>query len=303
MTDKPRETSSLESFAKLLRLVVKAGKDASRVMSNEASLRRFITSTPKDTHGGVDSDTGTPEPSDSVTHTPTSDDVAEDMEYQTIEEQIARDGEIEHELFEQELLALSNVPMIEQLLRQANLEDVEGGGVPPDASARRELTLEAAFSSLLSEARVAFGNRRSTGGDLQQRGSVNAQTTSSPQGRVVDVPSTGDAKGGETSLNSAKKCSYISQRDYQRQHWYYCYDCNLVDNRGCCSTCDVTCHKGHRLAYSRESKFSCDCGAGQSKRDGVLRPCGCITVNQAKLTKDEWKAEVVGKPSEIIHPD
>ena len=303
VTDKPRETSSLESFAKLLRLVVKAGKDASRVMSNEASLRRFITSTPKDTHGGVDSDTGTPEPSDSVTHTPTSDDVAEDMEYQTIEEQIARDGEIEHELFEQELLALSNVPMIEQLLRQANLEDVEGGGVPPDASARRELTLEAAFSSLLSEARVAFGNRRSTGGDLQQRGSVNAQTTSSPQGRVVDVPSTGDAKGGETSLNSAKKCSYISQRDYQRQHWYYCYDCNLVDNRGCCSTCAVTCHKGHRLAYSRESKFSCDCGAGQSKRDGVLRPCGCITVNQAKLTKDEWKAEVVGKPSEIIHPD
>ena len=65
----------------------------------------------------------------------------------------------------------------------------------------------------------------------------------------------------------------------------------------------MTCHKGHRLAYSRESKFSCDCGAGQSKRDGVLRPCGCITVNQAKLTKDEWKAEVVGKPSEIIHPD
>ena len=76
---KGRETSSLESFAKLLRLVVKAGKDASRIMSNEASLRRFITSTPRDTHGEFDSDTGTPEPSDSVSLTPASDNIAEDM--------------------------------------------------------------------------------------------------------------------------------------------------------------------------------------------------------------------------------
>ena len=304
VTDKTRETCALESFAKLLRLVVKAGKDASRVMSNEASLRRFITSTPRDRRGGVDSDTGTPEPNESANHTPASEDAAEDMEYETIEEQIARDSEIEHELFEQELIALSNVPIIEQLLRQANLDDSEGGEIPFDTSGRRELTLEAAFSSLLSEARVAFGiNRRSSGGDLQHRGSTNARTTSSPQGRVVDVLSTGDAKDGETTSNSVAKCSYISQRDYQRQHWYYCYDCNLVGNRGCCSTCAVTCHKGHRLAYSRESKFSCDCGAGQSKRDGALRPCGCITANQAKLTKDEWKAEVVGKPPELIHPD
>ena len=304
VTDRTRETCALESFAKLLRLVVKAGKDASRVMSNEASLRRFITSTPRDRRGGVDSDTGTPEPNESANHTPASEDAAEDMEYETIEEQIARDSEIEHELFEQELIALSNVPIIEQLLRQANLDDSEGGEIPFDTSGRRELTLEAAFSSLLSEARVAFGiNRRSSGGDLQHRGSTNARTTSSPQGRVVDVLSTGDAKDGETTSNSVAKCSYISQRDYQRQHWYYCYDCNLIGNRGCCSTCAVTCHKGHRLAYSRESKFSCDCGAGQSKRDGALRPCGCITANQAKLTKDEWKAEVVGKPPELIHPD
>ena len=62
----------------------------------------------------------------------------------------------------------------------------------------------------------------------------------------------------------------------------------------------LICHKGHRLAYSRESKFSCDCGAGQSKSDGIFRPCGCTTASQAKLTKDEWKAEVVGKPSKLF---
>ena len=89
------------------------------------------------------------------------------MEYQTIEEQIARTVKLSTSYLNKNYLALSSVPMIEQLLRQANLEDVEGGGVPP-ASARRELTLEAAFSSLLSEARVAFGNRRSTGGDCNK---------------------------------------------------------------------------------------------------------------------------------------
>ena len=52
---KGRETSSLESFAKLLRLVVKAGKDASRIMSNEASCVDFQRR--RDTHGEFDSDT------------------------------------------------------------------------------------------------------------------------------------------------------------------------------------------------------------------------------------------------------
>ena len=77
--------------------------------------------------------------------TPASDNIAEDMEYETIEEQIARDGEIEHELFEQELLALSN-PIIEQLLHQANVEDSDGGGT--EASARRTYNRGCIFESV-----------------------------------------------------------------------------------------------------------------------------------------------------------
>ena len=91
---------------------------------------------------------------------------------------------------------------------------------------RRELTLEAAFSSLLSEARVAFGNRRSTGAICNKEGVRMPKQLLHRKAESLMYSSTGDAKGGETSLNSAKKCSYISQRDYQRQHWYYCYDCN-----------------------------------------------------------------------------
>ena len=78
--------------------------------------------------------------------------------------------------------------------------------------------------------------------------------------------------------------------------------CNLVGNRSCCSALAVTCHKGRSPAYSRENKFSCDCGVVNQKRR-YISSMWCTTVSQAKLTKDEWKAEVVGKPSEIVHPD
>jgi len=299
---KVKEKSSLESFAKLLRLVIKAGKDANRVMSNEASMKRFIATTPP------------PPPfKESITETsenevPEQTNVnssvvlpgnLEDMEYETIEERIARDSEIEHELFEQELLALSNVPIIEQLLRQANLDDPDGNS--DEAAARREITLEAAFSSLLSEARVAFSTRNGGTNVNQFLGTTGdaAPTQTIP---IASNERVGDVSSGDLDLAGTKlsKCSFISQKDYQRQHWYFCYDCNLVGNRGCCSTCAMSCHKGHRLAYSRESKFSCDCGAGQSKRNNSFVPCGCLTANQASRTKEDWYAEVVGKPLEIV---
>ena len=57
-------------------------------------------------------------------------------------------------------------------------------------------------------------------------------------------------------------CTFVtSGESFQEQHWYFCYDCNLVASRGCCSNCAKTCHSGHRVAYSRKSRFFCDCGA------------------------------------------
>jgi len=43
---------------------------------------------------------------------------------------------------------------------------------------------------------------------------------------------------------------------------YFCYTCDLTVSKGCYSICARVCHRGHRVVYSRLSRFFCDCGAG-----------------------------------------
>lgn len=55
-------------------------------------------------------------------------------------------------------------------------------------------------------------------------------------------------------------CTFAKTRkNYEFQHWYYCYTCGLIGNEGCCSTCATTCHKGHNVVYCKKSSFFCDC--------------------------------------------
>jgi len=57
-----------------------------------------------------------------------------------------------------------------------------------------------------------------------------------------------------------EKCTFIrTGKEYQEQHWYYCYTCGLTGNSGVCAICVRTCHKGHHVIYSRKSTFFCDC--------------------------------------------
>lgn len=58
-------------------------------------------------------------------------------------------------------------------------------------------------------------------------------------------------------------CTYTSTgNQFVEQHWYFCYSCELAGSEGVCSTCARLCHKGCELAYSKFSRFFCDCGAG-----------------------------------------
>lgn len=69
----------------------------------------------------------------------------------------------------------------------------------------------------------------------------------------------------EDSANS-KLCTYtITQKDFMNQHWYWCYTCKMVDDKGCCSVCARVCHKNHDVCYAKFGNFYCDCGA---KDDG-----------------------------------
>jgi len=57
-------------------------------------------------------------------------------------------------------------------------------------------------------------------------------------------------------------CTYVSTNgNFSEQHWYNCYTCGLLWDKGCCSLCAQVCHKGHDVGYSRKSSFFCDCGA------------------------------------------
>lgn len=62
---------------------------------------------------------------------------------------------------------------------------------------------------------------------------------------------------------ASKVCTFTSSgSNFMEQHWYFCYTCDLTVSKGCCSICAKVCHRGHRVVYSRSSRFFCDCGAG-----------------------------------------
>ncbi|KAK9116429.1 hypothetical protein Sjap_015376 [Stephania japonica] len=87
-----------------------------------------------------------------------------------------------------------------------------------------------------------------------------------------------DDSNSERALAS-KVCTFTSSgSNFMEQHWYFCYTCDLTVSKGCCSVCAKVCHRGHRVVYSRLSRFFCDCGAG-----GV-RGCSCQCLKPRELS-------------------
>ncbi|GAB2232789.1 hypothetical protein Drorol1_Dr00011846 [Drosera rotundifolia] len=92
------------------------------------------------------------------------------------------------------------------------------------------------------------------------------------------------SKDDEEDTNSeralaSKVCTFTSSgSNFMEQHWYFCYTCDLTVSKGCCSVCAKVCHRGHRVVYSRSSRFFCDCGAG-----GV-RGSACQCLKPRKFT-------------------
>ena len=76
-----------------------------------------------------------------------------------------------------------------------------------------------------------------------------------------------------------RTCSFVETGgDFVEQHWYNCYTCGLLWDKGCCSLCAQVCHKGHDVGYSRRSSFFCDCGAEVASAGDKNRvSCKCLT--------------------------
>jgi hypothetical protein len=77
----------------------------------------------------------------------------------------------------------------------------------------------------------------------------------------------------------SRTCSFVETGEgFSDQHWYNCYTCGLLWDKGCCSLCARVCHKGHDIGYSRKSSFFCDCGAEVAVAIEQNRtPCKCLT--------------------------
>ena len=97
-----------------------------------------------------------------------------------------------------------------------------------------------------------------------------------------------------------RACSFVLRSGFHAQHWYNCYTCGLVWDKGCCSLCALVCHRDHDVAYSRNSSFFCDCGGEAASSDDEIRvPCKCLSpvdAEEAEKLFDEEKWAVINGP-------
>ncbi|EEE69254.1 hypothetical protein OsJ_28507 [Oryza sativa Japonica Group] len=98
-------------------------------------------------------------------------------------------------------------------------------------------------------------------------------------GELVSIDRDEEEDGNSERALATKVCTFTSSgSNFMEQHWYFCYTCDLTVSKGCCSVCAKVCHQGHRVVYSRSSRFFCDCGAG-----GV-RGSSCQCLKPRKFT-------------------
>lgn len=98
-------------------------------------------------------------------------------------------------------------------------------------------------------------------------------------GEVGSIDKDDEEDGNSEKALASKVCTFTSSgSNFMEQHWYFCYTCDLTVSKGCCSVCAKVCHRGHRVVYSRSSRFFCDCGAG-----GV-RGSSCQCLKPRKFT-------------------
>jgi hypothetical protein len=70
--------------------------------------------------------------------------------------------------------------------------------------------------------------------------------------------------GKRPNTESQELCTYTinlkNKEKFIEQHYYQCYQCDLIDGKGCCSICAFRCHANHDISYSKKAPFYCDCG-------------------------------------------
>lgn len=126
---------------------------------------------------------------------------------------------------------------------------------------------------------IASANRGSASVDCDATSVDDDEDDGTSDGELGSIDKDEEEDSNSERALAAKVCTFTSSgSNFMEQHWYFCYTCDLTISKGCCSVCAKVCHRGHRVVYSRSSRFFCDCGAG-----GV-RGSSCQCLKPRKFT-------------------
>jgi len=120
------------------------------------------------------------------------------------------------------------------------------------------------------------------------------------------APETSSNQGTHVTLKSGEQvsrtCSFVETGEgFTEQHWYNCYTCGLLWDKGCCSLCARVCHKGHDIGYSRKSSFFCDCGAEVATAISENRTaCQCLSPVSEDIIREMYEADSKEEESESM---
>ncbi|KAI8020121.1 Auxin transport protein BIG [Camellia lanceoleosa] len=161
------------------------------------------------------------------------------------------------------------------------IEKSSGKPLSSNSSGVRPIASRSLSSRKNSETLVLSANQEGGSSSLEcdATSADEDEDDGTSDGEVGSIDKDDEEDSNSDRALASKVCTFTSSgSNFMEQHWYFCYTCDLTVSKGCCSVCAKVCHRGHRVVYSRSSRFFCDCGAG-----GV-RGSSCQCLKPRKFT-------------------
>ncbi|OVA16901.1 zinc finger protein [Macleaya cordata] len=165
--------------------------------------------------------------------------------------------------------------------KKNNLDNILGKNVSSSNLGTGSVVSRSVNSRKESETLILSANqeRESTSIDCDATSVDEDEDDGTSDGELASIDKDEEEDSSSERVLASKVCTFTSSgSNFMEQHWYFCYTCDLTVSKGCCSVCAKVCHRGHRVVYSRLSRFFCDCGAG-----GV-RGSSCQCLKPRKFT-------------------
>ncbi|EPS73190.1 hypothetical protein M569_01564, partial [Genlisea aurea] len=143
------------------------------------------------------------------------------------------------------------------------VEKSSGKTVPNSGSGLASISSRALSTRKSADDSLVSPNRGSGSAECDATSIDDDEDDATSDGELGSIDREEEEDNNSERALASKVCTFTSSgSNFMEQHWYFCYTCDLTVSKGCCSVCAKVCHRGHRVVYSRSSRFFCDCGAG-----------------------------------------